>query len=103
MDGVGPFPKTKSGHHFLVTVMCAATRFPEAIEMMKILRGNLLRILWEFPLEMRSKDNFVVDFVFQGLAVIRFVLCLANVYPGFCFDYTFCCIIFVLVGLVPMG
>uniref|UniRef100_A0A3P9JAN5 Gypsy retrotransposon integrase-like protein 1 n=1 Tax=Oryzias latipes TaxID=8090 RepID=A0A3P9JAN5_ORYLA len=31
LDCVGPLPKTKSGHQYILTVMCAATRFPEAI------------------------------------------------------------------------
>ncbi|XP_029927354.1 uncharacterized protein LOC115373220 [Myripristis murdjan] len=31
VDCVGPLPKTKSGHQYILTVMCAATRFPEAI------------------------------------------------------------------------
>ena len=31
IDCVGPLPKTKSGSEFLLAVMCASTRFPEAI------------------------------------------------------------------------
>ena len=31
IDCVGPLPKTKSGNQYLLTVMCASTRFPEAI------------------------------------------------------------------------
>ena len=36
VDCVGPLPKTKSGNQFLLTVMCASTRFPEAIPLRKI-------------------------------------------------------------------
>lgn len=28
-DCVGPWPKTKSGSQFLLTIMCVSTRFPE--------------------------------------------------------------------------
>ena len=31
IDCVGPLPKTKSGHEYLLTIMCASTRFPVAI------------------------------------------------------------------------
>uniref|UniRef100_A0A8P4KNJ7 Gypsy retrotransposon integrase-like protein 1 n=1 Tax=Dicentrarchus labrax TaxID=13489 RepID=A0A8P4KNJ7_DICLA len=31
LDCVGPLPKTKSGHQYILTLMCAATRYPEAI------------------------------------------------------------------------
>ncbi|XP_013875699.1 uncharacterized protein LOC106525872 [Austrofundulus limnaeus] len=36
VDCVGPLPRTKSGNKFLLTIMCAATRFPEAIPLRKI-------------------------------------------------------------------
>lgn len=32
---VGPLPKTKAGNQFLLTTMCASTRFPEAISLRK--------------------------------------------------------------------
>ena len=31
MDCLGPLPKTKSGNRYLLTIMCASSRFPEAI------------------------------------------------------------------------
>ncbi|XP_054860848.1 uncharacterized protein LOC129347475 [Amphiprion ocellaris] len=31
LDCVGPLPKTKSGHQYILTIMCAATRYPQAI------------------------------------------------------------------------
>ncbi len=31
LDCVGPLPKSKSGHQYVLTLMCAATRFPEAV------------------------------------------------------------------------
>ena len=30
IDCVGPFPKSKSGNEYLLTIMCTSTRFPEA-------------------------------------------------------------------------
>ena len=31
MDCIGPLPKTKSGNRYLLTMMCASSRFPETI------------------------------------------------------------------------
>ncbi|KAL0153620.1 hypothetical protein M9458_051100, partial [Cirrhinus mrigala] len=31
LDCVGPLPKSKSGHQYILTLMCTATRFPEAV------------------------------------------------------------------------
>lgn len=31
VDCVGPLPKSKSGHQYVLTVMCSMKRFPEAI------------------------------------------------------------------------
>lgn len=64
VDYVGPLPEAKSGKQFLLTIMCAATRFPDAIPPRKITSGKLLRILQEFPLEIRhvhGKDNLIAD------------------------------------------
>ena len=36
IDCVGPLPKTRIGNQFLLTIMCASTRFPEAIPLRKI-------------------------------------------------------------------
>uniref|UniRef100_A0A674NL88 Gypsy retrotransposon integrase-like protein 1 n=1 Tax=Takifugu rubripes TaxID=31033 RepID=A0A674NL88_TAKRU len=36
VDCVGPLPRTKSGTKFLLTVMCASTRFPEVFPLRKI-------------------------------------------------------------------
>ena len=36
IDCVGPLPKTKSGCQYLLTIMCASTRFPEAIPLKNI-------------------------------------------------------------------
>lgn len=45
---VGPLPKTKSGDKYLLTIMCAATRFPEAIPLRKITSSSLIKALTKF-------------------------------------------------------
>ena len=36
VDCVGPLPRSRSGNEYLLTVMCTATRFPEAIPLRNI-------------------------------------------------------------------
>lgn len=48
VDCVGPFPKTKSGNQFLLTVMCLSTRFPEAIPLRKITAPSVVKALVRF-------------------------------------------------------
>ena len=48
VDCVGPLPKAKSGHQFLLTMMCAATRYPEAIPMRKITAKAVTSALIKF-------------------------------------------------------
>ena len=43
IDCVGPLPKTKSGNRYLLTVMCASTRFPEAISLRNIIAKTLIK------------------------------------------------------------
>ena len=45
IDCVGPMPKTKAGNKYLLTVMCAATRFPEAIPLREISVPTIIRAL----------------------------------------------------------
>ena len=49
IDYVGPLPKTKSGHKYFLTIMCASTRFPEAIPLRNIKTKNIVRTLVKFP------------------------------------------------------
>ena len=42
IDCVGPLPKTKSGNEYLLTIMCASTRFPEAIPLRNIKTKNIV-------------------------------------------------------------
>ena len=45
IDCVGPLPKTKSGYQYLLTVMCASTRFPEAIPLRNISAKTIVKAL----------------------------------------------------------
>ncbi|KAM7406893.1 hypothetical protein PAMA_002878 [Pampus argenteus] len=48
VDCVGPLPRTKSGHQFLLTIMCSNTRFPEAIPLRKITASVVIKALIKF-------------------------------------------------------
>ena len=48
VDCVGPLPKTKSGHQYILTVMCAATRYPEAIPLRTIRAKPVVKALTKF-------------------------------------------------------
>jgi hypothetical protein len=48
IDCVGPLPKTKSGHEYLLTIMCASTRFPEAIPLRNIKAASIAKALIKF-------------------------------------------------------
>ena len=45
---VGPLPKTKSGNQYLLTSMCASTRFPEAIPLRNIKAKTIVKALTKF-------------------------------------------------------
>lgn len=48
VDCVGPLPKTKTGHQFLLTMMCVATRYPEAVPLRKITSKAVIKALIKF-------------------------------------------------------
>ena len=48
IDCVGPLPKTKSGNEYLLTTMCASTRFPEAIPLRNIKTKTIVSALLKF-------------------------------------------------------
>ena len=48
IDCVGPLPKTKSGNEYLDKIMCACTRFPEAIPLGNIKTKNIVKALVKF-------------------------------------------------------
>ncbi len=45
---MGPLPKTKAGNQYLLTMMCAATRFPKAIPLRKITAPVVIKALVKF-------------------------------------------------------
>lgn len=48
IDCVGPLPKTKAGYQYLVTIMCAATRFPDAIPLCNLKAKAVVKELIKF-------------------------------------------------------
>ena len=48
VDCVGPLPKTKSGNQYLLTIMCASTRFPEAVPLRNIKSKTIVKALVKF-------------------------------------------------------
>ena len=48
VDCVGPLPKTKSGNQYMLTIMCASTRFPEAIPLKNIKAKTIVKALIKF-------------------------------------------------------
>lgn len=48
IDSVGPLPRCKSGNQYLLTIMCAATRFPEAVPLRKITASAISKALIKF-------------------------------------------------------
>ena len=48
IDCVGPLPKTKARNEYILTIMCAATRFPEAIPLSNIGAPKISKALTKF-------------------------------------------------------
>ena len=48
VDCVGPLPRTKAGHKYIQTIMCAATRFPEAIPLRAISAKKIVEVVINF-------------------------------------------------------
>ena len=48
IDCAGPLPKTKSRNQYLLTIMCASTRFPEAILLTNITAAKISKALVNF-------------------------------------------------------
>lgn len=48
VDCVGPLPRTKCGNQYLLTIMCAAMRFPEAIPLNMITAKSVVKALTKF-------------------------------------------------------
>ncbi len=48
LDCVGPLPRAKSGHQYILTMMCAATRFPEAVPLRSLKANIVIKELVKF-------------------------------------------------------
>lgn len=48
IDCVGPLPRSKSGHSYLLTVMCQATRYPAAFPLRTITSKSVVKALTQF-------------------------------------------------------
>ena len=48
VDCVGPLPRSKAGNEYLLTIMCAATRYTEAIPLRRITANNVSKALVKF-------------------------------------------------------
>ena len=63
IDCVGSMPKTRYGNSYLLTIMCASTRFAEAIPLRKILSQVIIKALTKFftqfgiPKEIQSDQS----------------------------------------------
>ena len=76
VDCVGPLPKTRAGNQYLLTMMCASTRFPEAIPLRNIKADMIVKALIKFftlvglPKEVQSDQgsNFMSG-LFQSVMV----------------------------------
>ena len=69
IDCVGPLPKTKGGNQYLLTLMCATTRYPEAIPLRNISAKTVAKAILKYftsfgiPKEIQSDrgTNFTSD------------------------------------------
>lgn len=48
IDCVGPLPKSKNGNQYLLTLMCTATRYPEAIPLRTITAKTVVKAMTKF-------------------------------------------------------
>ncbi|CAL9707779.1 unnamed protein product [Knipowitschia caucasica] len=88
VDCVGPLPRTKSGNKFLVTVMCAATRFPEVFPVRKITTPVVVKALTKFfsvyglprVLQSDQGSNFMSKIFAQVLKQLEIKHCHSSAY-----------------------
>lgn len=55
VDCVGPLPETKSGNQYILTVMCTATRYPEAVLLRSLKARAIVNALITRPGHVRTK------------------------------------------------
>lgn len=88
IDCVGPLPRTSAGNEYLLTVMCAATRFPEAIPLRNIKTQTVVKALVKFftqyglPKSVQSDQgsNFTARLFDQVMTELGIVHCCSSAY-----------------------
>lgn len=75
IDCVGPLPRSKTGHQYLLTVMCQTTRYPAAYQLRSITTKSILKALTNFVNLWNSQSDsigsgfkFYVETVFKSPA-----------------------------------
>lgn len=58
IDCVGPLPKSRNGYQFLLTIMCATTRYPGAIPMRSITSKSVVKHWLTFSLSVVYLGSF---------------------------------------------
>ena len=89
IDCVGPLPRTKSGHQYLLTIMCTATRYPEAVPLRRITVSKALIKFTVFGLprvvQTDQGSNFmsrVFSQVLKQLSIQHYFICVSSRVSG---------------------
>ncbi|XP_064100914.1 uncharacterized protein LOC135211541 [Macrobrachium nipponense] len=87
IDCVGPLPKTKKGHQYLLTIMCPTTRYPIAIPLRNILAKTianaLLKVFTTYgssELQCDRGSNFTSDLFSKVLKELEIKQILSSAY-----------------------
>lgn len=88
MDCAGPLPRTKAGNKYLLTIMNATTRFPEAVPLRKITAATVLKALlkcfsiFRFPkvVQTDQETNFMSRIFAQVMKQLDVSHCYSSAY-----------------------
>jgi len=85
IDCVGPLPKTKLGNQYLLTIMCVATHFPEAVPLRNIKAYTIIKALIKFfglPKSIQSDQgtNFMSGVFQQIMHQLNITQCKSSAY-----------------------
>ena len=88
IDCVGPLPKTTAGNKYLLTIMCKATRFPEAVPLRNIKAPKIVDSLVKFftfvgiPQSVQSNQgsNFISGLMQQAMHQLGVKQCKSSAY-----------------------
>lgn len=70
IDCVGPLPKLKTGNQYILTMMCAATHFPEVILLRSIKDRVIIKIFSIFRLSKRIQTDQGTNFLANVFAQV---------------------------------